>query len=89
MRVALGLAAALCATVASIPALADTSRGALRVSVQVTRSCRVGRSADQVSVGCGSRPQQVQVTRAGRTIPRTINGPTAIAPASDPVTVEF
>jgi hypothetical protein len=88
MRVA--FAAALLATVASIPALADTGRGALRVSVQVTRSCRVATAGSVVTVGCGMRPQRVQIRHDGRTTAHTLTGATPVAPASaKTVTVDF
>ena len=81
--------AAALAAVTAMPAFADTSRAPLRVSVEVTRSCRV-ETGQQVVVGCGKHPQAVQVTESGRTSSKTLTGTTPVAPASSPtVTVEF
>ena len=72
------------------PALAGSGTAPLRVSVQVTRSCRVVTAGEAVSVGCGPRPLAVQVSRDGRTTSRTLTGPTPVAPgAGQTVTVEF
>jgi len=82
--------AAALAAVAALPALADTSKAALQVSVTVTRSCRVETGEQQLVVGCGNHSQVVQVSHDGRTSQRTISGTTPVAPStSSTVTVEF
>jgi len=82
-------AAALVAA-AALPALAESSKAALQVSVTVTRSCRVDGDGQQVAVGCGQRPQIVQVSHDGRTSQKTISGTTPVAPSSSStVTIDF
>jgi hypothetical protein len=82
--------AAALAAVAALPAFAESSRAPVRVSVQVTRSCRVETHGEQVAVGCGKGSQAVQVTENGRTISKTLTGTTPVAPASgSTVIVEF
>lgn len=84
------LIAGLLAALLPVPALAGSGRAPLRVSVQVTRSCRVVTAGEAVSVGCGPRPLAVQVSRDGRTTSRTLIGRTSLAPsAGQTVTVEF
>jgi len=81
--------AAALAAVAVLPALADTSKAALQVSVTVTRSCRV-ETGEQLVVGCGKQSQVVQVSHDGRTDQHTLSGATPVAPStSSTVTVEF
>ena len=82
--------AAALAAIAALPAFAESSHAPLRVSAQVTRSCRVETQGQQVAVGCGKRPQAVQVTENGRTTLQTLTGTTPVAPASgSTVIVEF
>ena len=84
------LIAGLLAALLPVPALAGSGRAPLRVSVQVTRSCRVVTAGEGVSVGCGPRPLAVQVSRDGRTTSRTLTGRSSLAPnAGRTVTVEF
>ena len=82
--------AGLLAAALPAPALAGSGKAPLRVSVQVTRSCRVVAAGEAVSVGCGTRPHAVQVSRDGHTTSRTLTGPTPVAPASaGTVTIDF
>jgi hypothetical protein len=88
MRPRLVGAAALVAA-AALPALAESSKAALQVSVTVTRSCRVETGGPLV-VGCGNHSQVVQVSHDGRTSQHTLSGATPVAPStSSTVTVEF
>ena len=82
--------AAIVGSIAVLPALAETSKGSVQVSVTVTRSCRVETGGGQVAVGCGSGSHAVQVTQDGRTTAQTLSGTTPVAPSSaSTVTVEF
>ncbi len=83
MRSALLALVAAAVAISAAPALAETGKGDLRVSVTVVRSCRVSTDAPAVRVDCGSRPQPVKVEQ-----------PSAGAGANHgstarPVTIEF
>lgn len=65
--------------------LAETSKGALSVSVTVTRSCTVTTDGPTAHVDCGTRPQPVQIASVQLT-----PGSAAAAPhAARSITVEF
>lgn len=79
----------LLAVGAVAPALADNAQGAIQISAQVVRSCRVATDQPQVSVTCGARPQPVQVTYEGAAgTSRQASGPSPSAPAGT-VTIQF
>ena len=66
--------------------LADNARETLRVSVTVTRSCRVSTDATPLSVDCGKRPHPVQVVSPS---PAPQPSTTTDAQTLRPVTIEF
>jgi hypothetical protein len=67
-------------------ASAETSKGALRVSATVVRSCRVAADAPSVRVDCGTTPQPVRVVRAPATTQPS--SPTTQQPPRS-ITIEF
>jgi hypothetical protein len=66
--------------------LADTSKGALAVSVTVTRSCRVTTDAPAPHVDCGTRPQPVQIVSTSSSTDQVVPSPSH---ATRAVTIEF
>ena len=55
--------------VSASASLAETTKGAMRVSVTVIRSCTVNSDAQAVIVKCGSRPEAVRVSEQVTTAP--------------------
>jgi hypothetical protein len=84
-------AVAVALLIGTAPAAAQSAKAPLSVSVQVTRSCRVAGSHDQVAVACGRRPVAVQVvTGDGKGVPQSIEGTTPISRRpGEPVTINF
>jgi hypothetical protein len=82
--------AGLLVLLGSSPSAAQGGRAPVRISVQVTRPCRVSTATAQVSVNCG-RPQLVEV-RHDRSSPtlRSVGAATGVAPSSArSVTIDF
>jgi hypothetical protein len=70
---------------------AETTQAAIRVSVQVVRSCRVTTGGAEVALDCGSRPESVLVAIDSQpSVSRVVSAPTPVAPATAAlVTIHF